>query len=332
MIVTPLGLALLISLVYLLCLRLLDLNEREPLWAVALLFLLGFLAAGAVRAGVPSVELELTVARGALWETVGLGAALLFGLAVLRFHEQSSGWSELQGAMDGVIYGAAAGLGYAAGRTLATELLFGGGGASTLASGGAGLLPVLVSGFSFAVFGAVAGAALVAAFLSHTVVFRLLWLAVGIGGAWAANAGFRELAWGQALGGSGALVRTWLALGLPVVLALAVAVYAVVVERRLIVRELGPELSDPAVVGEGDLELLSRPLRRFGVYVRTMLRSGPVRASVLQQLHYRQVQLALQLRRHGGGTNPRSEEADRLRNAIRDRRERLRELDGGRAG
>ena len=111
-----------VCLLYLLAIRLLDLNEREPLWAVLLLFGLGFLASGLLGLVVPRSTLIFSALRGATLQEVAKFTALCLGLVVLWIAGRVRGWSELHGPMDGIVYGAAAGLGFAVGETLVREL------------------------------------------------------------------------------------------------------------------------------------------------------------------------------------------------------------------
>ena len=76
-----------LSVIYLIVIRLLDFNEREPLWGIVLLFLLGWAAAGVVQLSVPTSTIELSTWGGAGWKegakfvaiVLGLGMGLVFG-------------------------------------------------------------------------------------------------------------------------------------------------------------------------------------------------------------------------------------------------------------
>jgi hypothetical protein len=68
------------------------------------------------------------------------------------------GWSEVNGLLDGVVYGAAAGLGTATGAAFTLELLVGASPVGRSPSGGATLAGVTLSGLAQGLFGAIIGA------------------------------------------------------------------------------------------------------------------------------------------------------------------------------
>ena len=72
-----------VCLLYLLAIRFLDLNEREPLWAVLFLFGLGFLASGILGLVVPRSTLIFSALRGATLQEGAKFTALGLGLVVL---------------------------------------------------------------------------------------------------------------------------------------------------------------------------------------------------------------------------------------------------------
>jgi RsiW-degrading membrane proteinase PrsW (M82 family) len=324
-----LQLSIAVAVVYLAVLRLLDLNEREPLWVLILLFVLGFGAAGVLRITVPSSALELTVIGGAAAEALATFAALLVGVFVITVAGRARGFSELNGLMDGLVYGGAVGLGFATGEVFVRDLVHG---ASDLFA--PPFLTLLwtsaLAGLAHGVFGALIGIGIAGAAHASALPRRLVFTLAGLGAGLGANALHRVLAYGNALGASGA-VRAWVALLLPLLLVAAVAVYALSAERRAILEELEAERLEGAVLPD-ELALLRSPSRRQGLYLRTVLQGHFVRATALRTLHVRQVQLALAKRRAADARDERqrarlTREADTLRSAVMDRRNRLLALD-----
>jgi RsiW-degrading membrane proteinase PrsW (M82 family) len=317
-----------VAVVYVAILRFLDLNEREPLWAVLMLLVLGFAAAGVLGLAMPSRVLELSVLPGATAEEAAKFLAIAAGFVLLQLAASSHGWSELNGTMDGIVYGGAAGLGFAAGETLARELALAATPVEIIAP------PFLVllwtnalAGVSHGVFAAFTGMGLAAAVHSRSLFPRAAYVFTGLIAAILANGAHRVLAFGGSLGGPAALLRTWVALALPLLLVIVVAVYALIGERRAIVDELAGEAGDGAVTPR-DLELLRSHARRNGVYWSVFLRGDFTRGLLLHSLHNRQVQLALAKRRaaresHQERRAQLQQEVDALRAAVHDRRKRL---------
>lgn len=118
-----LSIALLQAIVALLAIRFLDLYEREPIAVVALLFLWGAVVAGLLAsAGNAALENQLPrdieVVYGAaisapLVEEVAKGLALLIVVVGSRWAYRRFGVFEFDGVTDGIVYGAAVGIGFA---------------------------------------------------------------------------------------------------------------------------------------------------------------------------------------------------------------------------
>lgn len=332
-------LSIAIAVVYLALVRFLDVNEREPLWSVALLFLFGVIAAGLVALLVRSPVLHLTVLPGAVAEETGKFLALLVGFAGLTVAARLRGWSEMNGAMDGVVYGVAAGLGYATGETLLRELQTAEGTsiAALAAPPVMGFGSLALAGLKHGLFAAVSGVGLAAAALAGGAGARMGYALAGLAGAVLLNAGYRVLAYGSSLEGMPGAVRLWIALLLPLVLVAVVAARAFGRERRAIVEELSAEVGRGAVT-PGELDLLRTPGRRKVLYLRELVSGRLSRWAALNALHNRQVQLALTLRRARDEQDDarRAEllaEADRLRaSAIQSRRIVEEHPAGGSAG
>jgi RsiW-degrading membrane proteinase PrsW (M82 family) len=322
-----LALSLAVAVIYMAVLRVLDLNEREPLWALLLMMLLGFTGAGILRLAASPALVELTVLPGAVAEEATKFAAVLLGVIGLTVAGRMRGWSELNGIMDGIVYGAAVGFGFAAGEMFLRDL----------ANAGSDLFPTpfmtmlwtnALSGLVHGVFGALIGMGVAAGMHATTPALRTLWPVAGFGLGVAANLAHRVLAYGDALGGTSALYRTWAALLLPLLLVIAVAVRALGWEQRAILEQLQDE--GGAVTPE-DVALLRSHARRQGLYWGFVLRGDLTRAATLRSLHIRQVQLALAKRRAGQARQERQRErllreTASLRAAVLDHRRRLEAL------
>jgi len=119
----PFGFALLQAVLLMLLIRFLDLWEREPLWLLALMAVWG--ATGAVMisapgnaavAGLMSPELEATFGAAIsapFVEELAKGLALVLALLASRWAAKRGRALEFDGPIDGMIYGAAVGLGFA---------------------------------------------------------------------------------------------------------------------------------------------------------------------------------------------------------------------------
>ena len=309
----------LMALGYLLVLRLCDANEREPLWAIALTFGLGAMAAVGLRWVVPATVLELHPVPSAIAHELARFVAVGGAVFVLVLVARRRGFSEINGLMDGVVYGGAAGLGGATGAAIVAatvrtrvELL-----PDFAASAFASFGKVALTGLADGVFGALMGVGFAGGLHACRPVARASWVLAGFACAVLAHLGHAELGWGASLAGAAARARAWVALGLPLCLVVGVAVVALVGERRAIGRELASEL-DAGLVRPMDLALLGGFVRREVYYVRTLLRGGVRAARLARTLHNRQVQLAMAKQRaaRDAGGAAAAAEAAALRAAI----------------
>jgi RsiW-degrading membrane proteinase PrsW (M82 family)/uncharacterized protein (UPF0305 family) len=309
-------LALVVAVLYLAIVRFIDLNEREPLWSVALLFVAGGVSALLLNLLVSSRVLELTIFPAAVAEEVAKFIALAAGVALLSAIARLRGWSEIQGIMDGIVYGVAAGLGFATAGAVIRELRL----EDMPLDLNFGPLVVLwttaLSGLAHGVFAAISGAGIGAAVRTRGP--GIVYAAAGLGGAIAANVAFRFLAYGGSLGPE-ALLRTWIALLLPLLFLIVVVAYELARERRVIRDELTGESE---TVSEADLALLQSFASRQAQYLAHLARGDFSRGSTLMALQNRQVQLALAKRRQAEEPDPerRAEiaaEVERLRAEVR---------------
>ena len=298
-----LSLAVVVAAIYLAVVRFMDLNEKEPLWAVGLLFVLGAMAAAILPLLVSSAVLELTVLWGAAAEEAAKFVAFALAAAALAAVARSRGWLEINGLMDGIVYGTALGFGYATGETFVRELAFGGTLGPAAAVGPfATLWTTALSGLSDGLFGAIIGAGFGAAVGARSASQRIGYPIAGLIGAIVAHAAYTLLAEGNSLG-SAALTRTWVALLIPIVFVVAVAAYALTREKRAIREELAAEAETGAVSDE-DLATLRSFAARRSAYARAFMRGDFDGWLAMRELHNRQVQLALAKSRASGESDP----------------------------
>jgi protease PrsW len=293
-----------VAVLYLTLVRFVDVNEREPVWALAVVFLLG--AAGACLAELllGSQVLTVPVWGGALavetTKLLALGAGILVFNGVARIR----GWSEFSDVLDGLVYGITVGLGFSIGETFLREL-------HTAQFASAHLLqnPLQVvlraaaAGLSSGVFGGVIGLGYGLALESRTRRGRIALPLLGLVAAAALDALFRILAHGNALGGQAGLFRAWLAVLLPLAVFLAIGVFALTAERRAIQTHLTAE-TEAGLLSPDDLSLLKSFWRRQLRYLGLLLRGRVAACLHLAGFHSRLVQLALLRRRAGRETVP----------------------------
>ena len=323
-------LALVLSVCYLLAIRFLDLNEREPVWATLLLFGLGLAAAGLLHMSAPVRVLELSIVSGAGLQEAAKLLAFLAGLAILGIASRARGWPEINGPMDGIVYGAAAGLGFALGESLSVELAVASTPVSPTADGALQGVPALaLDGLAHGVSTALAGAAFVAGIRSRRRPATVALILVGLVTAFGVNAGLRVLAYGMGPGDNIAILRSWVALAFPLAALVGFVLVSLRRERATIAEQLEEEVaSGGGIVGRSDVDLLGRPIARQLAYLTTLLRQGPAVALTLHALHTYQVKLALLLSSGRAEDDPEREELWReqiasLRRAIEERQTRL---------
>lgn len=321
---------------YLVIVRLVDMNEKEPLWAMAAFFILGAGVSVALVQAVGTPVLDLQPLLGAVIKEVARFGAIGVGVVGLLIYGRKRGWDEFNGLLDGIVYGATVGLGFATAREVMNQVLL----ASFVVPGEeagmfAGFHKVFLTGLAEGIFGAIIGAGIGAAVESRSKALRVVWPIVGLGAAMAANWGYVALGKGNALGGTQGLVRAQIALALPVVIVVAVVVFALLSERRAIRDQLASE-QEAGVVTAADLSLLTSVLARETTYLKTLL-SGKIGPWLkLKVLHNRQVQLAFVKQSAANETDPKrkgrfEEEIANLRKCILDHQKAL-ESSGVRKG
>lgn len=291
---TALAIAVLVGLVYLAIVRFLDLNEKEPLWTTVTVFSIGAVVATYFHLVVDSTFLELELVGGVLARDVALFGAVAIGVAFLGALSRLRGWAEINGLMDGIVYGAAAGFGFATGATFVRELVFSGAADLLGTSAFDQLWTAALVGLAFGVFGAIMGAGFGAAADSRSQGSRVGYPIAGLLAAFVVHLAYQYL---RTETPPSAVALRWLALLAPVVAIVAVIVVAIVREQRAIAEELADEAA-AGVVTEEELRLLRSFVARRGHYLGR-LTSGDLDGWVAaRELHNRQVQLALTERRY----------------------------------
>jgi RsiW-degrading membrane proteinase PrsW (M82 family) len=184
------------------------------------------------------------VELSAIFVAFYLGAMALTGVARIR------GWLEINDLMDGIVYGTAVGLGFAVGETLVREYLFG----QIYEIHEAGALATLgttaLVGLSDGLFGAIIGAGFGAAVGAHSALRRVGYIVAGLVGAILAHWLYDSLVHGGPIGGTAGLVRTWVALLVPLLLVIGLAIFALFREKQIIAEELADESQTGAVTAE----------------------------------------------------------------------------------
>jgi predicted metalloprotease len=313
---------LVVALAYLALVRFMDLNEREPVWALAIVFGLG--AAGACLANLllGSARLTLPIWSGAFAVESTKLLSLATGIQVLKGIGRTRGWSEFSDLTDGLVYGITVGLGYSVGETFVRELAT----AEFLALhlNDAPIQAIWragASGLSHGVFGALLGLGCGAVLELRGRASRTLSPLLGLGAAVVLDALFRIIAHGDALGGRSGLYRAWLVVLVPFVALLGVGLLSLTVERRAIRAHLTAEPGE-SLISESDLQYLGSFWRRQGRYLGLLMRGQLATALRLSARHNRQVQLALLLRRLAREPDPErssrlTRQAELIRAAIR---------------
>jgi hypothetical protein len=296
-----LALAVVVALVYLVVLRLLDINEKEPLWALSIALVFGAVAAALVPVFTGATWL-LNAFGDAFFESIAKVVALLAALAIFNAIANLRGWSEINGLMDGVVYGATVGLGYAVGDAFVHQLTLGSTAAATVGSPLTVLWSTLLAGLRQGLFGAIIGAGFGAAVQARSAGQRIGYPIAGFVGAVIVHAFYFWLAHGSAAGSSGSF-RTIIAMVLPLLLVVGLMVTSLGREKKAIRDELEPETGS-GLVTEADLALLENPRQRRSRYLQYLSRGDFDGWQALRTRQNRQVQLALAKRRAALETDP----------------------------
>lgn len=315
-----------VALLYLLVVRLLDFNEKEPLWAVLMLFGGGAVAAALLLMLTPGAFLELNPLAGNIAIEIARFSAVGAGIGVLVLVGRSKGYSEINGLLDGVVYGSAGGFGFATGLAFTREILLPTPELPLNAAGVGGYGEIALVGLSDGLFGALIGIGFAAALDARSHAKRAL---VGVGGLLAAIAAhllYDALAKGAPFSDS-AMIRKWAALLLPVIVVVVTVVVALRFEKGAIAEELASEAETGAVSPE-ELGVLQSWAARQGQYLSRLAKLDLGGWSALHSLHNRQVQLALAKRKVAHETDPQARtdsagEVAALRRSVLELKQRL---------
>jgi predicted metalloprotease/RsiW-degrading membrane proteinase PrsW (M82 family) len=288
---------LVVSWALLTVVRFVDVNEREPVWALVVAFLLGGAVAAAAHSLTSGPDLALLAWRQAAVVETARFIALIATAAVFAGVARMKGFSELSDLTDGVVFGIAVGLGYSAADTMIRQFEASHQAMrSLLQTEGGAILYSVLGGLSHGVFGAVIGIGFGAAVGARSKSARLLLPLLGLGAAIVLDALFFDLKHGDALGGTAGLVRAWLAVILPLVLLAAAGIFSLSVERAVIRRELASEIA-AGVLNADDVALLDSFWKRQLRYVGLLLNGRVAQCLTIAARHGRLVQLALFKRR-----------------------------------
>ncbi len=303
-----LGLALLLggftTIFYWMIIWWLDRFEKEPWW-----LLMGAFLWGAVLTPVLSIVVEL-VAEGVIGVVIGGGAALDFTvtsgvapiteevfkglgvlLIVLIFHR------EIDDPLDGMLYGATVGLGFAF-----TENALYYFGAATAGDISATLLFVLrgvVFGLNHAIFTGAFGLFLGLAKMNRNALVRLLLGTTGFVLAVGMHAGHNSLA--GFMGGTG-FVASWTMHTLTVIVSLIIAIIILFYERKWITKWLKPELANGYITPE----IYKRATSWTGLTkeIHVLFTGGPVQYARIKRRRHLAAKLALRLRAYHKTKDP----------------------------
>ena len=303
---------ILVAAIYLLLLRLIDLNEKEPLWLLGLFLGLGTMVGLLVHLLVPSTVLHLDLFGGTAVLELSRFSSIALGVSLVTVIEGWRGWREIDGMIDGIVLGAAAGLGVAVGGLLIqladqpdislvpvnelSQL-----GIVALYGLRGGLLGAIIgAGFAWSkrrgrkpTFGWLGGTiGLLMAIIAHILIQLLIQPAID--------------------SGTTGVIRVWIGLLLPLSLVLYAIGHGLSTERSAIATQLRDEPED--VVSEDERRLLRSPMDRRRRYLSRFWRGNFDAWEAERTRHNLQVTLALVKSRDD---RPPDDELQALRAAIR---------------
>jgi hypothetical protein len=311
-----LALAVVLAIIYMVIVRFMDLNEKEPLWAMGLVFGIGFFAAMLLYLIVGTRTLELQLVGGAVIRELVKIVAVGLAIGALDAIGRGRGWSEVDGPLDGVVYGTAVGLGFATGGVFVVELLRSAAGTGIDLTGSApiaSLWPIALRGLSEGLFGGVIGAGFGLAASMRDRGRRPALIGGAAIAAIALHILYNLMARGAGATSAGRILGL-LALLLPLVLVALVVVWSLRTEKRIIATELPPE-RDSGLVTEEEMQLLTSFGARRSAYMKRLTSGDLDGWGDLKALHNRQVQLAFAKDRAAKDPSAHGE-VERLRGSI----------------
>jgi|GEM_PF-678690 len=297
-----LALAVVLAVIFLVVLRLVDMNEKEPAWALLMALVIGAIGALVLSAMVSARSLNATVLKASVADEVTIFVTLIVTVALLEAIGRVRGWSEINGPMDGIVYGAAVGLGFATGEAFVHELNRN---LSALAALGLTsplrtLWPTILFGFAGGLFGGVQGAGFGWG-VDRPLPVRAALAVGGLVLAFGLQVGYLALARANGLGGSGSVADKWIALLVPAAVLLILMIVGLRSERAAIATAL---VDDPVAVTPEELRTLTNPHIRRAAYLQRLLAFDHHGWVGLRSLQNRLVQLALTKQRAQRTSDP----------------------------
>jgi RsiW-degrading membrane proteinase PrsW (M82 family) len=283
------GIGILQAIIYLLFIRAIDLYEREPLRYVVPVFIWGFAVATTISLvfnSIASVTFDAVVSKevasfltavfvAPVVEECTKGSALLIIFVVAYLASRRRRLIEFAGVMDGIVYGAAVGFGFA----LAEDILYGMQyGAETF------LVRRIFGGFAHAAFTSLTGIGIGLIPFVHNRVLKAVPPLLGLLGAILLHATFNFLA---TVFGAVAYLFMFL-----VVLAYLIVILVwLTIERRAIRGELSEEVAEGLISPE-EYAILPTFFRRTAYYLRLILTGHLSAWSRARRVHSAAVDLA----------------------------------------
>ena len=283
------GIGILQAIIYLLFIRAIDLYEREPLRYVVPVFIWGFAVATTISLvfnSIASVTFDAVVSKevasfltavfvAPVVEECTKGSALLIIFVVAYLASRRRRLIEFAGVMDGIVYGAAVGFGFA----LAEDILYGMQyGAETF------LVRRIFGGFAHAAFTSLTGIGLGLIPFVHNRVLKAVPPLLGLLGAILLHATFNFLA--TVFG-----VVAYLFMFLMVLAYLIVILVWLTIERRAIRGELSEEVAEGLISPE-EYAILPTFFRRTAYYLRLIFTGHLSAWSRARRVHSAAVDLA----------------------------------------
>ena len=289
--------AVLPGLVLLLCLYAIDRYEKEPIRLVAIAVLFGAVLAPAITVaiqtvlGVPtSMVVQTVVPASRLNLTTPVVEGVVLGLTIAVVCWLVRG--EIDGLLDGVIYGAAVAIGFGMTATFVAIIRTPSLGQSVTPS----LFSAMVAGLNVVLYGGVVGLAIAAvrtrgagafalAALVGTAVTTTLLVLHDYIPSWVGS---------PASDASGSTFRAFLT-GLPNLLGLAalvvLAVWSASRDQSIVTRQLRDEVATGLVTAE-DYGVVTHPFKRAGALLSALVRRGATAWRILRGLYATEVELA----------------------------------------
>jgi RsiW-degrading membrane proteinase PrsW (M82 family) len=284
------GFGLLQAVIYLLFIRAIDLYEREPLRYVIPVFVWGFFVATTVSlvfnplyqltlssvTSVKTASFFTAVVSAPVVEESSKGLALLIVYLIAYLLRRRTGLIEFAGVMDGIVYGAAVGFGFAIAEDLLYGLRFG---------PEVFLMRRIFGGFAHASFTSVTGIGIGLIPWVHNRALKVIMPLLGLSGAILLHATFNFTA--SLLGPVG-----YLFLFLVVLTYIVVIIVCLYFQRRIIRNELQDEVQKGTITAQ-EYAILPSYFRRKAYYIGLVLSGRLGEWRTARKVHHDAVDLAL---------------------------------------